>query len=96
MPVRRPPGMTRSLDPSKPTRGVRATTTAEGRVCRTAMAAALMLDRTHGVSEKPSWNKGTAATGIVGMIKEGDRDRLSVVTCRCPTCGRPESFAQTV
>ena len=72
------------------------TTTPECRVCRAAMDAGLMLDRTHGGSEQPMWIKGTVDKGIFGMIKERDRERLSVVTFRCPTCGRLESFAQTL
>ena len=57
-----------------------------------------MLDRTHGGSEQPIWIKGTADKGIFGLlkIKERDRERLAVVTFRCPKCGRLESFAQTV
>lgn len=71
-------------------------TAPECRDCRVAMDAGLMLDRTHGGSEEPMWIKGTADKGIFGMIKERDRERLPVVTFRCPKCGRLESFAQTV
>ena len=71
-------------------------TAPECRDCRVAMDAGLMLDRTHGGSEQPMWINGTADKGIFGMIKEGDRERLPVVTFRCPKCGRLESFAQTV
>jgi hypothetical protein len=55
----------------------------------------LMLDR-GPVSEQPMWIKGTADKGIFGSIKERGRERLPVVTFRCPNCGRLESFAQTV
>ena len=71
-------------------------TAPECRDCRVAMDAGLMLDRTHGGSEQPMWIKGTADKGIFGLIKERDRERLPVVTFRCPKCGRLESFAQTV
>ena len=71
-------------------------TAPECRDCRVAMDAGLMLDRTHGGSEQPMWIKGTADKGIFGLIKERDRERLPVVTFRCPNCGRLESFAQTV
>ena len=71
-------------------------TAPECRDCRVAMDAGLMLDRTHGGSEQPMWIMGTADKGIFGLIKERDRERLPVVTFRCPKCGRLESFAQTV
>src|SRR5689334_20087233 len=71
-------------------------TAPECRDCRVAMEAGLMLDRTHGGSEEPTWIKGTADKGMFGLIKERNRERLPVVTFRCPKCGRLESFAQTV
>jgi len=70
-------------------------TAPECRDCRVAMDAGLMLDRTHGGSEQPMWIKGTADKGIFGLIKVRDRERLPVVTFRCPKCGRLESFART-
>ena len=42
------------------------------------MDAGLMLDRTHGGSEQPTWIKGTADKGIFGLIKARDRERLPV------------------
>ena len=71
-------------------------TAPECRDCRVAMDAGLMLDRTHGGSEEPTWIKGTADRGIFDLIMERDRERLPVVTFRCPKCGRLESFTQTV
>ena len=70
-------------------------TAPECRICRVAMDAGLMLDRAPGGPEQPMWIKGTADKGIFGKIKEHDRERLPVVTFRCPTCGRLESIAQT-
>jgi len=55
-----------------------------------------MLDRTPVRAEQPMWIKGTADKGIFGLLKIKDRERLPVVTFRCPKCGRLESFAQTV
>jgi hypothetical protein len=60
------------------------------------MDPGLLLDRTHGGSEQTMWIKGTADKGIFGLLKERGRERLPVVTFRCPKCGRLESFAQTV
>ena len=60
------------------------------------MDAGLMLDRSDWGSIQPVWIKGTADIGILGSIKERNRERLPVVTFRCPNCGRLESFAQTV
>lgn len=60
------------------------------------MEAGLMLDRKDGASVQPTWIKGTADKGFFGHIKEGGRERLPVLTFRCPTCGRLESFAETV
>ncbi|MBI3790253.1 MAG: hypothetical protein HY275_05185 [Gemmatimonadetes bacterium] len=60
------------------------------------MDAGLILDRTQGGSEQPTWVKGTADTGIFGLLKLKDphTERLPVITFRCPTCGRLESYAQ--
>ena len=71
-------------------------TAPECRDCRVAMEAGLMLDRTPVRAEQPMWIKGTADKGIFGLWKIKDRERLPVVTFRCPKCGRLESFAQTV
>jgi hypothetical protein len=60
-----------------------------------AADAGLMLDRTHRGSEQPMWIQGTADKRIFGLIKERDRERLPVVTFRCPQCEHLESFAQT-
>jgi hypothetical protein len=70
-------------------------TAPECRDCRVAMDAGLMLDR-GPVSEQPMWITGTADKGIFGLLKIKDRERLPVVTFRCPKCGRLEWFAQTV
>ena len=66
------------------------------RDCRITMDTGLMLDRTHGGSEEPMWIQGAAEKGFFGHIKEGGRERIPVVTFRCPRCGRLESFARTV
>lgn len=68
-------------------------TAPECRDCRATMEAGLMPDRTNHASDQPMWIKGTAEIGFFGHIKEGDRERLPVVTFRCPKCGRLESFA---
>lgn len=60
------------------------------------MDAGLMLDRKDGASIQPTWIKGTADKGFFGHIKERGRERLHVVTFRCPKCGRLESFARMV
>ncbi len=60
------------------------------------MDAGLMLEPSGGGPEQPEWIKGPADKGIFGKIKERGRERLPVVTFRCPTCGRLESFALTV
>ena len=60
------------------------------------MEAGLMLDRKDGASVQPTWIKGIADKGFFGHIKEHGRERVPVVTFRCPTCGRLELFAQTV
>jgi hypothetical protein len=75
----------------------------ECRDCRVAMDAGLMIDQTQGRSEQPMWVNGTAEKGFFGHLKVNERDhpgehrreRLPVVTFRCPKCGRLESFAQT-
>jgi hypothetical protein len=73
-------------------------TAPECRDCRVAMDAGVIIDQTHGRLEQPMWVKGTAEKGFFGHLKvnERDQERLPVVTFRCPTCGRLESFAQTV
>ena len=57
------------------------------------MDVGLMPDRAKGGLEQPTWIKGAADKGFFGKIKEHDRERLAVVTFRCPKCGHLESFA---
>ena len=68
----------------------------ECRVCQVAMDVGLMLDHAGGLPEQPVWIKGAADKGFFGKIKEHDRERMPVVTFRCPKCGRLESFTETV
>lgn len=55
-----------------------------------------MRDRPPSGPEYPTWIKGTADKGLFGLIRARHRERLPVVTFRCPKCGRLESFAHKV
>ncbi len=67
--------------------------------CKVAMEPGFIVDFTHGThaSEQASWVEGQAEsswwTGWTGL-KLGDKERLPVVTFRCPVCGLLKSFAR--
>ena len=64
--------------------------------CKVPMDSGFMIDFTYGTdaSEQPSWVKGKAEPSFWKGLKLGDKERLPIVTFRCPTCGQLKSFAQ--
>jgi hypothetical protein len=44
-------------------------------------------------SKQSSWAEGTAKRNFWGSVV-GGKQRLPIVTFRCPTCGQLKSFAQ--
>jgi rubredoxin len=64
--------------------------------CKVPMDSGLIVDFTYGTdsSEQPIWVEGTAEPSWwTGGLKLGDKERLPVVTFRCPQCGQLKSFA---
>jgi hypothetical protein len=65
------------------------------------MDSGFIVDFTYGThgSEQSSWVKGTAEpsfwTGWTAL-KLSDKQRLPIVTFRCPACGQLKSFAQAI
>jgi hypothetical protein len=59
------------------------------------MDAGFIVDFTYGndFSEQPSWVKGPAETSIWKGLKLGGKQRIPIVTFRCPECGQLKSFA---
>lgn len=64
--------------------------------CTLPMDSGFIVDFTHGTSAsaQPSWVKGTAEPSFWSGLKLGGKERLPVVTFRCPKCGQLKSFAQ--
>jgi hypothetical protein len=60
------------------------------------MDAGFIVDFTYGTdaSEQPSWVQGTAEPSFWKGLKLGGKQRLPIVTFRCPTCGQLKLFAQ--
>ena len=67
--------------------------------CQVPMDSGFIVDFTHGThgSEQSSWVEGAAEpswwTGWTAL-KLGDKQRLPIVTFRCPVCGQLKSFAR--
>ena len=65
--------------------------------CKAPMDSGFIVDFTHGIdgSEQSSWANGTAEPNFwTGRLKLGDKERLPIVTFRCPQCGQLKSFAR--
>jgi hypothetical protein len=64
--------------------------------CKVPMDSGFIVDFTYGTdaSEQSSWVKGTAEPSFWKGLKLGDKQRLPIVTFRCPKCGQLKSFAQ--
>ena len=60
------------------------------------MDSGFIVDFVHGTSfsEQPSWVPGPAEQSFWYGLKLGGKQRLPVVTFRCPKCGQLKSFAQ--
>ena len=60
------------------------------------MDSGFIVDFTYGTdaSEQSSWVKGTAEASFWKGLKLGGKERLPIVTFRCPMCGQLKSFAQ--
>ena len=67
--------------------------------CKVPMDSGFIVDFTHGTraSEQSSWVNGKAEASwwtAWTALKLGDKQRLPIVTFRCPECGQLKSFAQ--
>ena len=62
--------------------------------CKVPMDSGFIIDFTGSeFSKQSSWAEGTAKRNFWGSVL-GDKQRLPIVTFRCPTCGQLKSFAQ--
>jgi hypothetical protein len=64
--------------------------------CKVPMDSGFIVDFTYGTdaSEQSSWVEGTTEPSWWTGSVLGDKQRLPIVTFRCPTCGQLKSFAQ--
>lgn len=65
--------------------------------CKVPMDSGFIVDFTYGndASEQSSWVKGAPEPSFIKGLKLGDKERLPIVTFRCPKCGQLKSFAQS-
>jgi hypothetical protein len=62
--------------------------------CKVPMDSGFIVDFTGSEwSKQSSWAEGTAKRNFWGSVV-GDKQRLPIVTFRCPKCGQLKSFAQ--
>ena len=62
--------------------------------CKVPMDSGFIVDFTGNEwSKQSSWAEGTAKRNFWGSVV-GDKQRLPIVTFRCPKCGQLKSFAQ--
>ena len=63
--------------------------------CKVPMDSGFIVDFTGTqFSKQSSWVEGTAEPSSWTGSVSGDKQRLPIVTFRCPTCGQLKSFAQ--
>lgn len=64
--------------------------------CKVPMDSGFIVDFTYGTdaSEQASWAKGPAERSSWTGLKLGGKERLPILTFRCPECGQLKSFAQ--
>ena len=61
--------------------------------CKVSMDSGFVVDFTGSEwSKQSSWVEGTAEPSWGSVV--GDKQRLPIVTFRCPKCGQLKSFAQ--
>ena len=61
--------------------------------CRTTMEPGFVVDHTYGATAQSEWVEGVPEPSFWTGLKIRGRDRLPVVTFRCPACGYLESYA---
>lgn len=59
--------------------------------CHTPMEAGYILDRQYGGWTEENWSPGEAQLHWWGIEKP--KQRIAVITMRCPRCGMLESYA---
>ena len=66
--------------------------------CNVPMDTGFIVDFTYGTdaSEQPSWVNGMPEPSFWTGRNFGDKERLPIVTFRCPKCGQLKSFAQAI
>ena len=61
--------------------------------CRTTMEPGFVLDQSHGVMAQSAWIEGAPERSFWSGVKLKGRERIPVMTYRCPRCGFLESYA---
>ena len=64
--------------------------------CSTAMEPGFVLDQTYGANTQSSWIEGAPERSFWTGVKLKGRERIPLVTFRCPRCGYLESYAPLV
>lgn len=62
--------------------------------CRVAMEAGFLIDKAdYNVPEQQEWAEGTVEHSFWSGLSLKGREKLPVVTYRCPSCGLLRSYA---
>lgn len=61
--------------------------------CRTPMEPGFVLDQTYGANAQSAWIRGVPERSFWSGVKLKGRERLPIVTHRCPKCWYVESYA---
>jgi phage FluMu protein Com len=62
--------------------------------CETIMEMGFLLDHEgHNAASQPAWVRGTPERSFWTGIKMDGKEKLPVLTYRCPKCGYLESYA---
>ena len=62
--------------------------------CRQTMEQGVIVDHGHGAAYGAAWVAGSVEWSRWTGLKLKGKEKLPILTYRCPNCGRLESFAQ--
>lgn len=62
-------------------------------VCKVELKPGFLIDPSHGANARVEWVEGEAKKNVFGSVTLKNKERLGVVSHRCPQCGWLVSFA---